>query len=1129
METRTSRYQSRILREMHQNKENPFNSPPSSTGSHGTVTLTSDISVGPVGESTRRMGDSIMLPNLSNRHAARPPNPSPFKVNTSAIGRDFPEWKGWDANTQEQTEDIYNVTGDYDNAVKENIPPSSSTVNSPSQVKSPTAAKSTFGTRVHLQARVEDDSDLSGNVRAPHSTRQQSPGSNKKSHGAWKPQRGNVTSLIQTLKAAQAAKESTPRKPSPRSATPEVRSGADRLQALRFSHANNTHLSPGDANQTARSFFLPNLEHINDLVSGVLRLSSVRDGIPVFVKHGKVHDRVSRSSPAGHFEIDGIEIPTDEQEIFVSLDKIREEIQALQAHDDQVSRQAEQLQEEIYELQVQLSRYRSRKDSAMGSDSESSMIEYFNSQKSQLEEKITALQAKLDKANRKISINEIHTESYVTERDEALKTATEHQEKVENLEAELRSLRRGLNSNYGHTEEINIIEDENNSLREDNNLVRAQYKGLLDENQSLRAHNTVITQQNTELQQEVKRLQQLLDDIQDDREVLQKEYEIVVEEKRVLREDHVTLESSNDKFYNDNKSLKQKIAVLERQVHDLHDSNDQLHQMLDVANAETGTVTFDIKDIRDRLERKNGNLSQENAELHQRVIELQEDFASKRMAHEQEKRRLSAENGRLSEKLDRINLHFEQIIQASREEQRASLTQQLQDIAEQEAALASQLKDAVEKETTLEQRIQQRNEVVEEVRRISKDIHSVRSAAAKPKPVKVTRILEPTALKSRSTLSETSARSATQTDTQTQDDFTQQLDLTQGSDFAELLPKLETAKLREALRKAQANSQQNYTEEFVDDIDAGITDEISQSLPPLFNSQAHRSELNKHETAAPKRVLSGILKNAQPLRYREQQDLTGQLSIKSAMSGLSQGSQATRSEVSHGRRHSDSARFDLEVEENMTSALFMDDITLDARKRASEKASRKPIAVLSKEAKRVLDSLCHDHDCRNCTVCTRINGHKHEDNPASKNNAGKKMILIEKPIPVTDRIPNPKVGTESYEDQPTVRPAQDPGVALAAVLKCLQDEVAHLKTSVAKKNAEYNALDASFGRRQRKQISSELSRLLRMLEMKNEQIYRLHDVLEGQKRSGQCMSEQEIEMTLMSIRTADDTWDGIMD
>jgi predicted RNase H-like nuclease (RuvC/YqgF family) len=121
---------------------------------------------------------------------------------------------------------------------------------------------------------------------------------------------------------------------------------------------------------------------MNDFVSGALRLSSMKNGMPVFVKHGRVHDRESRRSPEHHADVEAIALPEDEEKIFVSLDKIREEIHALKEHDDYVSKQAEQLQQEVDELHAQVAKHKSRKDSAMGSDSESSMVDHLNAQKS---------------------------------------------------------------------------------------------------------------------------------------------------------------------------------------------------------------------------------------------------------------------------------------------------------------------------------------------------------------------------------------------------------------------------------------------------------------------------------------------------------------------------------------------------------------------------------------------------------------------------------------------------------------------------------------------------------------------------------------------------------------------------
>ncbi|ETS81211.1 hypothetical protein PFICI_06213 [Pestalotiopsis fici W106-1] len=966
MESKTSRYQSRILREMHQNKENPFNSPPSSTGSHGTVTLTSDISYSPEGESTRRMGrdDSIMLPGLSNKHAVQRAPDTPFKVNTSAIGRDFPEYRGWDG--EDHTDDIYNVTGDYEkHERKENIPPSSSTVNSPSQIEARKASFGTAGTRAHMQARVDDDSDHSGSIHSAMSA-----GSASRRRAAFKPQRGNVTALIQTLKAAQSAQDSTPKKSSPQAKGSERRSSNHRPSRL-----SEIQSSPATFNQTARSFFLPNLEHVNDLVSGNLKLTSAKNGIPVFVKHGKVHDRESKVSPDLHAELDAIEVPQDEQEIFVSLEKIREEIHALQAHDDQVSRQAEQLQDELDAV---------RNSGTMG----------------------TA----------------VNSEELQSLRQDNIALRSQYKSMLE----ENRSLR-------SHNATIT----QQQSREDDNITLRSQYKSMVDENRSLRSQNASLSQQNRELLHDTKRLQRLLDAALEDCEILKKELDEITEHNHGLEVDHVSLERQNEKYYIENKSLQQKISLLERRVQDLQDNNEQLHDMIDAA------------------------------------------------------------------------------------------------VVSRETALAKLSKANTGKQSATQQD-----------QHASKEAQNPPASASKGKPVKVTRILEPTTTRSRSTFSEVSAKSTTdQLGTQEREDFTRQFELTQDSDF-DVLPGGEMDKMREALRQAKPDTQQSATEEYVvDEAEAGISPDDSQSLPPQFLAQAQRDTPSKVNAGPSKRVPSGILKNTNAYQRGTEQDLTGRFSVKSAMSGVSLPSQETRSDIFVNRRHSDSERFNVDVDENMTSELFMDDITLDSRKRAAQleknkqsakvatdsranKVAKKPIATLSTEAKRVLDGLCHDHDCRNCFVCRRINGHKHQGEYSQE--VGKKTtITVERPVAVTDRVANP----ESTDADITMRPAQHPGVALATVLKGLQDELAHTKVAINRRNDQLNALDPSFARRERRQISTRLQQLIRYRDIKQDQIYRMHDVIEGQKQTGQQMTQAECDVTVHSIENmlGDETWDGILD
>ncbi len=109
--------------------------------------MTSNISLGPEGESTRRYDDeSLQLPGQPSTREAKPTQPMAYNINTSILGRTFPEWKGFSTTgpEQEPTEDIYNTTSDniaYNLNVKENIPPTSSTLASPTDMKNAKSAK----------------------------------------------------------------------------------------------------------------------------------------------------------------------------------------------------------------------------------------------------------------------------------------------------------------------------------------------------------------------------------------------------------------------------------------------------------------------------------------------------------------------------------------------------------------------------------------------------------------------------------------------------------------------------------------------------------------------------------------------------------------------------------------------------------------------------------------------------------------------------------------------------------------------------------------------------------------------------------------------------------------------------
>jgi hypothetical protein len=104
-----------------------------------------------------------------------------------------------------------------------------------------------------------------------------------------------------------------------------------------------------------------------------------------------------------------------------------------------------------------------------------------------------------------------------------------------------------------------------------------------------------------------------------------------------------------------------------------------------------------------------------------------------------------------------------------------------------------------------------------------------------------------------------------------------------------------------------------------------------------------------------------------------------------------------------------------------------------------------------------------------------------------------------------------------YNEEPTLRPSQPPALALATVLKGLEDELSHLKMQLVPYQNTYNQHDASLSKRQRKSLYQKIEMLLKDIDTKADQIYALYDVLEGQKQDGHEMTEQEVEVTLQSI------------
>ena len=212
----------------------------------------------------------------------------------------------------------------------------------------------------------------------------------------------------------------------------------------------------------------------------------------------------------------------------------------------------------------------------------------------------------------------------------------------------------------------------------------------------------------------------------------------------------------------------------------------------------------------------------------------------------------------------------------------------------------------------------------------------------------------------------------------------------------------------------------------------------------------------------------------------------------------------------HNRRHSEtsilstrSRRRGLDAE-SMTSAFIVPDITI-----RNPVANIEEIPAVTKEAQKVLEGLAN-HNGQNCTVCTRFvkrgEDHSHAETV-------KETIKIPKPVPVSERT----LKTSDNEDDHTIRPSQAPSLALATVMKGLEDELDHLKIQFGKYQILYNGHNPALSKRSRKSVQQKMEGLLRAIDVKSDQIYALYDVLEGQKQEGHEISDEEVEITLQSI------------
>lgn len=150
------------------------------------------------------------------------------------------------------------------------------------------------------------------------------------------------------------------------------------------------------------------------------------------------------------------------------------------------------------------------------------------------------------------------------------------------------------------------------------------------------------------------------------------------------------------------------------------------------------------------------------------------------------------------------------------------------------------------------------------------------------------------------------------------------------------------------------------------------------------------------------------------------------------------------------------------------------------------------------------DKACICHTAASCTACHPFDA----------------AITIPTPVPVSAR-PAFKFDPDMDITSATIRPSQPPALALATVIKQVEDEVTHLKLQLQAQQRLYHQHDTSFSKRRRVIVRARMDTITAELERRSDQVYALYDVLEGQHQQQQQHATQKGEDVCATHENAD--------
>lgn len=237
-------------------------------------------------------------------------------------------------------------------------------------------------------------------------------------------------------------------------------------------------------NQTGQSFMLPDLPNITELVSGVRK-----DGTPVFSRTTKSRSRFTSASynkgadvdTISHARLHSIPLPEEEKAIFASLQLLKEKVAQLESEKSEATKRIEEYENEVIDLRSQVhvqQRFR-RPDSGLGSDEDRDARDKWRVEKSNMQASLKAVQDRLERSERKVSVSEIAVKRMTQERDNlvtqlgvAFYTSEELKDENEQLLSDKENLEQ---ANNRMRSELESFEKENDDLRVQ--IVRIQARG----------------------------------------------------------------------------------------------------------------------------------------------------------------------------------------------------------------------------------------------------------------------------------------------------------------------------------------------------------------------------------------------------------------------------------------------------------------------------------------------------------------------------------------------------------------------------------------------------------------------------------------------------------------------------